>query len=70
MQIESMGYFVIEWPDAYRKSKNNRYSPYSKMAFRHLTGKVVDVLAGKQKLPQNSAEAIETRMLAGSTGSS
>jgi hypothetical protein len=45
-QIEDMGYFVIEWPDAYRKDVTR---VYSKKALQQTTNKVVDVLAGKRQ---------------------
>lgn len=46
MQIESMGYFVIELPDAYRKQVE---VAYSKKALQELTNKVVEVFAGKRQ---------------------
>jgi rRNA maturation protein Nop10 len=45
MQIQDMGYFVCEFPDAYRKRVD---MAYSKAGLRASTNKIVDVLAGKR----------------------
>ncbi len=45
MQIESMGYFVIEFPDAYRKRVD---LAYSKKGLQKTTNRIVQVLAGKR----------------------
>lgn len=44
-QIESMGYFVIEFPDKYRKQVD---IAYSKKGLQGTTNKIVEVFAGKR----------------------
>ncbi len=46
MQIESMGYFVIEFPDKYRKDVT---LAYSKKGLQQFTNKIVEVLAGRRQ---------------------
>lgn len=45
MQIDKMGYIVIEFPDAYRKDVE---LAYSKKGLQRTTNKIVDALAGKR----------------------
>lgn len=46
MQLEGVGYLVIEWPDKYRHTKSRVYSV---KGLRATTNKVVDILAGARK---------------------
>jgi hypothetical protein len=49
-QMQTMGYFVVEWPIKYRHVKNR---VYSKTGLRHTTNKVVEILAGKRGYKRN-----------------
>lgn len=60
-QLQSIGYFVITWPEKYRKQKDRLYST---AGLRKTSDKVVEILAGKRSGRLGRTNGYFTRGLA------